>query len=74
MFASSSQLRVVSVEIIVQNVTQVVHAVESNCSDYIQTNAFHGNNATRYGNKRLPLIDRMTVSPDTYFVCAKAAG
>ena len=39
-FASSSPLRVGSVEIIVQNVLHVVHAVESNASDYIQTNAY----------------------------------
>jgi len=26
----------------------------------------YGINATRYGNNRLPPIDRMTVSPDTY--------
>ena len=48
--ASSSPLRVGSVEI----------AVESNFSDY--------------GNNRLPPINRMTVSPDTYCVRAKAIG
>ena len=48
-FASSSPLRVGSVEIIVKIVPHVIHAVESNFSDFIQTNA---NNATRYGNAR----------------------
>jgi len=38
--ASSSPLRVGSVEIIVLNVSHMVHAVESNFSDYIQTNAY----------------------------------
>ena len=39
-FASSSPLRVGSVQIFVLNVPHVVHAVEYNCSDYIQTNAY----------------------------------
>ena len=39
-FASSSPLRVCSVEIIVLNVPHVVHVVESNFSDYIQSNAY----------------------------------
>jgi len=39
-FASSSPLRVGSVEILAENVPRVVHAVESNFSDYKQTNAY----------------------------------
>ena len=39
-FASSSPIRVCSVEIIVQNVPHVVHAVKSIFYDFIQTNAY----------------------------------
>ena len=47
----------------------MVHAVEFNFQTIYKPMRIHGNNATRYGNAgkdRLPPIDRMTVSPDTY--------
>ena len=51
-------MRVGSVEIIVENVPHVVHAVESNSfSTIYKPKRIHGNNATRYGNNRLPPID-----------------
>ena len=47
----------------------VVYAVKSTI--YIQTNI---HDTEMHGNNRLPPIDRMTVSPDTYCIGAKAAG
>ena len=51
----------------------MVHAVESNFSDYIQTNAYR-RDTEMHGNNRLSPIDRMTVSPDTYCVTLRLLG
>jgi len=77
-FASSSPLRVVSVEIIVYNVPHVVHAFESFFSDYITnqciTMGITRHDTEMHGNNRLPPIVRMTVSPNTYCVALRLLG